>query len=255
MNSPSTGILVCASVPSEIWLNALTQLGAKLEPSGNCPPVKIYASGLPGGKRNHCRRYFIPISLRIIDGFTVCKQSIEITLSSELNSKPYVDMTIATMSDFGVEIRRDHYSSFTIYPASYLPLSAYEIEFDASAASYFFGASAICGGTVKVENISRNSKQGDIAFLDILQRMGCSVKEGDGWIEVSSTGSLRGADVNMRDIPDTAQTLAAIAPFGSSPTRIRGIASARSKRDRSHPCDLHANLRDLEYRSKSTKTA
>ncbi len=88
---------------------------------------------------------------------------------------------------------------------------------------------------VRVENISRKSKQGDIAFLNVLQQMGCVIKECNDFIEVTGASSLRGVDVDMRDIPDTAQTLAAIAPFASSPTRIRGIASARLKEtDRIH---------------------
>ena len=223
-------------------VDTLTQLGAKLEPSGNCPPVRIFASGLPGGKTKIAGDISSQYLSAVLMVSPYANESVEITLSTELNSKPYVDMTIAAMSDFGVEIQRGHYESFTIHPSSYLPRSTYAIESDASAASYFFAAPAICGGTVKVENVSRRSKQGDIAFLDILQGMGCAVKEGDGFIEVSSTGSVCGMDVNMRDIPDTAQTLAAIAPFASSPTRIRGIASARVKETNR----VHATCSELE---------
>ena len=115
------------------------------------------------------------------------------------------------------------------------PLSTYPIESDASAASYFFAAPVICGGTVRVENISRKSLQGDIGFLDVLKKMGCHITEGGGFIEVTGAALLQGVDMDMRDIPDTAQTLAAVAPFASSPTRIRGIASARVKEtDRVH---------------------
>jgi 3-phosphoshikimate 1-carboxyvinyltransferase len=103
------------------------------------------------------------------------------------------------------------------------------IESDASAASYFFSAPAILGGKVRVENISRRSKQGDIGFLDILQQMGCMVSEGQDYIEVTGPACLHGVDVDMRDISDTAQTLAAIAPFADSPTRIRGIGFIRAK--------------------------
>jgi len=135
------------------------------------------------------------------------------------------------MQDFGVEIERHGYSQFAIHPNSYSLIPNYPIESDASAASYFFAAPAICGGTVKVENISRKSVQGDIAFLDVLSRMGCTITEADNSITVHRPqgSSIVGVDVDMRDIPDTAQTLAAIAPFASSPTRIRGIASARVK--------------------------
>jgi 3-phosphoshikimate 1-carboxyvinyltransferase len=88
---------------------------------------------------------------------------------------------------------------------------------------------------VRVENISRQSVQGDIAFLDVLEKMGCTVEETEISIQVTGPVELRGIDVDMRNIPDTAQTLAAIAPFASTPTRIRGIASARFKEtDRIH---------------------
>jgi len=154
---------------------------------------------------------------------------IEIELTTVLNSKPYVDMTIAVMKDFGIEIERDGYESFKTKPSAFFPLSSYSIASDASAASYFFAAPAICGGKVQVENISRQSLQGDIAFLDVLQQMGCTIEESDNSIMVHRLSSIVGVDVDMRNIPDTAQTLAAIAPFASSPTRIRGIASARVK--------------------------
>lgn len=216
-------------------VSALAQLGARLEPSGNCPPVRIYASGLPGGKAALAGDVSSQYLSALLIVAPYARRSVEIALSTGLNSRPYVDMTVAMMRDFGVEVQRDDYRSFAVHPACYLPLSSYAIEPDASAASYFFAAAAVCGGAVRVENLSRTSKQGDVAFVDVLQGMGCLIREGDGFVEVSAAGSLCGVDVNMRDIPDTAQTLAAIAPFASSPTRIRGIASARVKEtDRIH---------------------
>jgi len=144
-------------------------------------------------------------------------------------------MTLSIMVDFDIQVERDDYNHFRISPALYSPLSKYLIESDASAASYFFAAPSILGGTTKVENISRQSVQGDIAFLEVLEEMGCVVTESDNSITVHGPTSIVGIDIDMRDIPDTAQTLAAIAPFASSPTRIRGIASARVKEtDRVH---------------------
>ncbi|HEY9151722.1 MAG TPA: 3-phosphoshikimate 1-carboxyvinyltransferase [Anaerolineales bacterium] len=216
-------------------VDALTQLGAKLETTNHCPPVKIFASGLCGGKTKIAGDISSQFLSALLMVAPYAKSLVEIEVATELNSKPYVDMTIALMKDFGVEIRRNGYELFTIHPTFYSPLSAYSIESDASAASYFFAAPAICSGTVRVENISRRSKQGDIAFLDVLEQMGCQVTEGENFIEISGAESLLGVDVDMRDIPDTAQTLAAIAPFASSSTRIRGIASARVKEtDRVH---------------------
>jgi 3-phosphoshikimate 1-carboxyvinyltransferase len=220
-------------------VDALSQLGAKIEPvEGSrskvqgqiCPPVKIAANGFRGGKTKiagDISSQFLSALLMIAP---YAQSEIEITLSTELNSKPYVDMTIAIMKDFGVEVERQNYQSFRIPITNYqLPIPNYPIESDASAASYFFAAPAICGGTVRVENISHNSKQGDIAFLDVLKQMGCEVEEADNSITVHRPSSIVGVDVDMRDIPDTAQTLAAVAPFASSPTRILGIASARVK--------------------------
>ena len=224
-------------------VDALEQLGATIEPlypseKGRqfiCPPIKIIESGLPGGRANlagDISSQFLSALLMIAP---YAQKSVELTLTTELNSKPYVDMTVAIMREFGVEIERTGYDRFVVHSARYKSKSTYAIESDASAASYFFAAPAICGGTVRVENISRKSLQGDIGFLDVLKQMGCQITEGGNFIGVTGAESLIGVDVDMRDIPDTAQTLAAAAPFASSPTRIRGIASARVKEtDRVH---------------------
>lgn len=216
-------------------IEALIQLGASLAATNDCPPVTIHASGLPGGKTSIAGDISSQFLSALLMVSPYAKSPVEFEVTNELNSKPYVDMTLAVMADFGVTIEREGYERFFIHPSSFFPLSSYSIESDASAASYFFAAPAVCGGTVRVENISRTSKQGDIRFLEILQQMGCSIEEENNFIEVTGAESLRGLDVDMREIPDTAQTLAAIAPFAVSPTRIRGIASARRKEtDRIH---------------------
>jgi 3-phosphoshikimate 1-carboxyvinyltransferase len=220
-------------------VEALRQLGALIEPVERltlnvqhqiCPPVKIMATGLPGGKTKIAGNISSQFLSALLMVAPYAQSPIEIELTTDLNSKPYVDMTISIMRDFGVEVERKGYEFFKIPITNYqLPLTNYPIESDASAASYFFAAPAICGGTVRVENISRKSVQGDIGFLDILQRMGCVVTEEENSLLVTCNSQPKGIDIDMRDIPDTAQTLAAIAPFADSPTRIRGIASARVK--------------------------
>ena len=225
-------------------VEALSQLGCDIRAMQNaegrmqniCPPIKIMASGLHGGKTKIAGDISSQFLSALLMTAPYAQTPIEVELTTDLNSKPYVDMTISIMKDFGVEVQRNGYQSFTIPIYNYqLPITNYPIESDASAASYFFAAPAICGGTVTVENISRKSLQGDVAFVDVLKQMGCSVEERDNSILVTRTSSLVGIDIDMRDIPDTAQTLAAVAPFASSPTRIRGIASARVKEtDRVH---------------------
>jgi 3-phosphoshikimate 1-carboxyvinyltransferase len=240
-------------------VNALGQLGANITTvdsrpqtasssavdglrSEICPPLKIIASGLPGGKTKLAGDISSQFLSALLMVAPYAKSPIEIELTTELNSKPYVDMTLAVMQDFGVQVERNDYQAFRIPLTSYklqdtqlVTRNSYPIESDASAASYFFAAPAICGGTVRVENLSRKSVQGDIGFLDVLTKMGCVVTEAENSITVHGPSSIVGVDVDMRDIPDTAQTLAAIAPFADSPTRIRGIASARVKEtDRVH---------------------
>ena len=210
-------------------IDALNQLGVDLEAINNCPPVEIFAKGLPGGRTKIAGNISSQFLSALLMVAPYAQALIEIELTTDLNSKPYVDMTIAIMKEFGVEVERVGYSRFILHPASYLPITNYKVESDVSAASYLFAAPAICGGTVRVEDISRKSVQGDIGFLDVLVKMGCTVTETDNSILVTGPTELHGIDIDMRDISDTAQTLAAVAPFACSPTRIRGIASARVK--------------------------
>jgi len=218
-------------------LAALVQLGANVQPftpaeplSAACPPVKVMASGLPGGRAAVAGQISSQFLSALLMVAPYARQAVEILVTTELNSRPYVEMTLAVMADFGVTVEREAYQRFVIRPARYRALPDYTIESDASAASYFFAAAAILGGRVRVENLTRRSKQGDMAFLEVLQEMGCQVEAGAGYVEVGGpAGPLRGVDLDLRDIPDTAQTLAAIAPFASTPTHIRGIASARLK--------------------------
>lgn len=216
-------------------VSALAQLGARIETTHGCPPLRIYASGLAGGGATlggEISSQFLSALLMVAP---YAKQPVEIKLTTRLNSRPYVDLTLAVMHEFGVEVERNGYESFLVQPARYQHKDSYTIESDASAASYFFAAPAICGGTVRVNGITRLSAQGDLAFLDILTQMGCAIKEGPDYIEVTGSNSLRGVYADLRDSPDTAQTLAVIAPFASTPTHIRGIASARLKEtDRVH---------------------
>jgi 3-phosphoshikimate 1-carboxyvinyltransferase len=215
--------------PIRDLLAALQQLGVEVSSVTGCPPVSVRAAGLRGGRCTVAGN----ISSQFLSGLLMtapyAQTPLEIEVVGELNSKPYVEMTLAIMADFGVMVERDGYKFFRIQPQCYRAQETYAIESDASAASYFFAAPAIVGGTVRVENISRHSKQGDVAFVDVLAQMGCTVGEGTDWLAVTGVPILRGVEVDMRDIPDTAQTLAAVAPFAGTPTTIRGIASARVK--------------------------
>lgn len=215
-------------------VGALKELGANVDSinnqhTTNYLPIKIIASGLPGGKTKVAGNISSQFLSALLMVAPYAKDPVEIEITTELYSKPYVDMTLLVMFDFGINVDRDGYKRFLVNPAQYNPVPSFRIESDASAAAYFFAAPAICGGTICVNNINRTSKQGDIRFLDVLEKMGCEVAQSKNSIEITGPMDLMGVDIDMGNIPDTAQTLAAVAPFATSPTRIRGIASARFK--------------------------
>jgi 3-phosphoshikimate 1-carboxyvinyltransferase len=114
-------------------------------------------------------------------------------------------------------------------PAGSYEAGEYAIEPDASAASYFFAAAAITGGRVAIEGLGSDSLQGDLAFVDLLEKMGAEVERGGSRTLVTGTGHLHGIDVDMSDCSDTAPTLAAVAVFADSPTVVRGIGFIRAK--------------------------
>lgn len=193
-----------------------------------CPPVQLNARGLRGGLA-HVRG---DVSSQFLSGMLMaapyCASDVIIEVQGELVSKPYVDMTLSVMQAFGVSpTTREHGQYRFSAPACYLATN-YSIEPDASAASYFLAAAAITGGKVRVEGIGLDALQGDVRFANVLEAMGCELKSDRDWIEISGRAS-RGIDINMADISDTVQTLAAVALFAEGPTRVRGVAHNRHK--------------------------
>lgn len=153
---------------------------------------------------------------------------LRIALSTPLVSRPYVELTAAVMAAFGCTDVIVDERSVTVGPGRYVPCE-YEIEPDASSASYPFAAVAICGGRVTVPGLHRDALQGDVAIVELLARMGCAVTDGADGLEVTGSGALVGIDVDMADISDLVPTIAAVAAFASTPTRIRGVGFIRGK--------------------------
>lgn len=156
------------------------------------------------------------------------RDGLEITVDGPLQSVPYVDMTIAVMRAFGakVEVADDH-RWFAVEPTGYQQ-ATYAIEPDASAASYFLAAAALCGGSVTIAGLGTDSIQGDVRFAEVLAACGASVETTPDSVTVRG-GDLRGGSFDLADISDTAQTLAAVAPFASGPIEVTGIGFIRRK--------------------------
>jgi 3-phosphoshikimate 1-carboxyvinyltransferase len=156
------------------------------------------------------------------------RTGLSVELDGELVSKPYVDMTVTLMEAFGVTTARPGDHIWQVAPQGYRSTD-YTIEPDASAASYAFAAAVITGGEVTVEGLGASSLQGDVGFVDLLERMGAQVERSAASITVRGTGELHGIDADMADTSDTAQTLAVVAAFADGPTRVSGIGFIRGK--------------------------
>jgi 3-phosphoshikimate 1-carboxyvinyltransferase len=214
-------------------LAALRALGVRVDCLGapDCVPLRVHGGSLHGG------RVSVPgnISSQYISGLMmaapVLRDGLILDIEGELVSRPYLEMTAQTMRDFGGALERDGERSFRIAGGQHYLGRRYSVEPDASAASYFFAAAAITGGRVRVSGLGTRSLQGDRKLVHILARMGCQVSEGDDFTEVrgAAPGALVGVEVNMADLSDVAQTLAVVAPFASSPTRVTGIGFIRKK--------------------------
>ncbi|MBM9438569.1 3-phosphoshikimate 1-carboxyvinyltransferase [Streptomyces bryophytorum] len=150
-------------------------------------------------------------------------------------SVPYVEITLAMMRSFGVDVTREG-DTFVVPPGGYRAAD-YAIEPDASAASYVFAAAALAGRTATVPGLGKGALQGDLQFVEVLRAMGADVEVGANATTVTGTGRLSGVTVNMRDISDTMPTLAAIAPFADGPVRIEDVYNTRVKEcDRLDAC-------------------
>ncbi len=202
-------------------LDALRDLGAEVSATGFLPAT--VSGPLRGGRvkvSGHISSQFLS---GLLMAGPLMAGGLTVELTSPLVSVPYVEMTRAVMAAFGAQVE-----DLTVAPGAYRP-TEYAVEPDASAASYFLGAAAIAGGRVTVRGLGTGSLQGDVGFADVLGRMGATVTRSADELTVSAGGPLHGVDVNMADISDTAQTLAAVAVFADSPTRVRGIGFIRGK--------------------------
>jgi 3-phosphoshikimate 1-carboxyvinyltransferase len=152
-------------------------------------------------------------------------------------------MTLGVMRAFGIDASATDLRRIVVAAPQQYRGTTYAIEPDASAASYFWAAAAIAGGRVTVEGLGRDALQGDVAFVECLRQMGCGVSDSPTGITVTG-GALRGIEVDMNAISDTAQTLAVVALFAEGPTTITGIGHNRHK-ETDRIADLARELRKL----------
>ncbi|QYJ99785.1 3-phosphoshikimate 1-carboxyvinyltransferase [Shewanella psychrotolerans] len=212
-------------------VDALRDLGADIHYLKNehFPPLTINATGLNGGDVEIAGALSSQFLTALLMVAPLANDTVNIKIKGELVSKPYIDITIAMMAQFGVNVINHNYQRFEITTGqSYVSPGTVLVEGDASSASYFLAAGAIKGGEVKVTGVGRKSIQGDVKFADVLEKMGAEIEWGDDYI-IARTGKLNAVDLDMNHIPDAAMTIATTALFAEGTTVIRNIYNWRIK--------------------------
>ncbi|CAA6808770.1 MAG: 5-Enolpyruvylshikimate-3-phosphate synthase (EC [uncultured Sulfurovum sp.] len=212
-------------------VDALRQAGANityLENEGY-PPLAIESNGLLGGEISIDGAISSQFLTALLMAAPLAQNDMHINIVGELVSKPYIDITLDIMKDFGVTVEHSNYKSFFVKAGNtYKAVDTFMVEGDASSASYFLAAAAIKGGTVKVTGIGKKSIQGDVQFVDVLEKMGAKVEWGDTYVTVTRD-ELHAIDMDFNHIPDAAMTIATTALFVKGTTTLRNIYNWRVK--------------------------
>jgi 3-phosphoshikimate 1-carboxyvinyltransferase len=212
--------------PVSDLVDSMRQLGAAVEytrDTGNFP-LRIPGGGIRGGEATVSGTKSSQFASGLLMAAPYADAPVRLRVEGRKHW-PYIGITIAVMRAFGVNVV-EALDLFSVQPAVYTPID-YEVEPDASAASYLMAAAAVTGGRVKICGLGSASPQGDLRFADVLQAMGCKVEITPDSIAVIGPQHLRGVDVDMNAFSDTMMTLAAIAPFADGPTTIRNVAHTR----------------------------
>jgi 3-phosphoshikimate 1-carboxyvinyltransferase len=207
-------------------VDALRGIGAQVSDMDEGPPghlpLEVSGRGTRGGAVS------VPgdLSSQFVSGLLLSgpllPEGLDLTVTGTPVSRPYLDMTVATMEAFGASVARPEPARFVVSATGYRP-SHYAVEPDASAASYFLAAAAMRGGKVTIEGLGSASIQGDRHVVDVLAAMGADVHVAHHSTTVRATGRLRGVDVDLSDMPDMAQTIAVVAAVAEGESRVRGV--------------------------------
>jgi len=223
--------------PISDLIKALAQLGVNTQSLGKpgFPPVLVRGEGISGGGATVDATQ----SSQFVSSILLCapyaQRDVEIQVTGDRVSLPYIDLTLDVMERFGVSVEREGYKYFRVRAGQRYAGQDLTIEGDVSSASYFWAAAAVTGGQVITENIyPYSTKQGDIGFLHLLEEMGCQVKREKDQVTVRGA-HLRAIEADLSQMPDMVPTLAAVSLFAQGSTFIRNVAHLRHKEsDRLH---------------------
>jgi 3-phosphoshikimate 1-carboxyvinyltransferase len=216
--------------PIQDLLDGLVQMGVTARSINHtgCPPVEVNGGSISGGDvslKCGVSSQFLS-ALLLVAPYT--QNGVDINIIEGPVSKPYVDMTIDVMEEFGVKINRDGYRSFAVAGGQIYRAGSYEVEPDCSQAGYFWAAAAITGSKIKVRGTTPKTRQGDVRFTQLLEYMGCKISYETDGISVTG-GPLSAVTADMADMPDMVPTLAVVAAFAEGTTKIENVAHLKAK--------------------------
>ncbi|MDO5860619.1 3-phosphoshikimate 1-carboxyvinyltransferase [Methanobrevibacter sp.] len=230
--------------PMGLLMYAIQPLGIETESLNDNEKAPILIKpGYVGGETNIYGNVSSQFISSILISSPLSKNGVTLYVLPEFKSRPYVNMTLDIMRKFGVKTLNGYYlkhdncdkefqscriDEFKVRKQDYAACD-YTVEGDYSSASYLLALIAINGGRAKIQNLFRNSKQGDKVILDILQQMGAKVIRGEDYVEIGSNGSLKAIDVDLSNAPDLLITVAVLAAMAEGTTNITGVAHARVK--------------------------
>ena len=210
--------------PMEGLLRALRQQGAEIRclAADEFLPIEVTGARLRGGEIRLSRPPSSQFISALILAAALADSPTRIILEQGTPARPYVDMTLVALREFGGDARWEGLDTIVINPA---PLMAreYAIEPDASAASYLLAIPAIFGGRVTIPELGHASVQGDALFCDVLRRMGAEVTQDATSTTVAGSGPLLGANLDLSDMPDMTLTAAVLALHARGRSEIHGV--------------------------------
>lgn len=209
-------------------LDAMRRLGAQVDDEARPGhlPVVISGSQSRGGRLEVDGSTSSQFTSGLLLAGAMFPDGLTVELTGDVVSRPYLDMTIEVLQTFGVDAARDGDRRYRVRAGGPAPTD-YRIESDASAASYFFAAAMICGGQVRVDGLGSASLQGDLGVVEVFEAMGAVVDRRREATAVRGPTVIHGVDIDLADMPDMAQTVAAVAVFADGPTRVRGVGVIR----------------------------
>ncbi len=217
--------------PISDLVDALVSQGIEIKYLGtpNCPPLQITGHGKQDKfsveiKANISSQF---LSSLMLSASSLAK-SVEINLTGDLVSKSYIDLTLQVMNDFGVNVVQEEDNYFLIFDS--LPQAgAYQIDGDATGAGYFWCLAAATSEAITVQNLSPESKQGDLGLVSVLEKIGCRVQTAERTINVTGQADLRPIIADLEQLPDSAQTLAVLASLIKGVSRLTGLSTLKNK--------------------------